>query len=102
MERSAEHGANEIRRSSMNARHAFRRKRTAVSISFVAATALLLASCALPVKLAPPASRLDSAALGLAKDAAPVSVNEDWWRIFNDPSLDGLVEKALRDNPSMT
>ncbi|MDM0066284.1 efflux transporter outer membrane subunit [Variovorax sp. J31P207] len=86
----------------MNARHAFRRNRTAISTSFMAATALLLASCALPVKLDPPASRLDGAALGLPKDAAPVSVNEDWWRIFNDPSLDALVDKALRDNPSMT
>ncbi|MGJ7505940.1 efflux transporter outer membrane subunit [Variovorax sp. GT1P44] len=84
----------------MNARHACRRGR-AGGIAAMASTALLLAGCALPAKLDPPAARLDIAALGVTADAAPVPVDEDWWRVFNDPALDALVHKALEDNPSL-
>ncbi|MGJ7506353.1 efflux transporter outer membrane subunit [Variovorax sp. GT1P44] len=66
-----------------------------------AAGALWLAGCALPVRLPPPVAKLDGADVGLQPDAVAVPVDEAWWRVFRDPTLDALVDKAVRDNPSL-
>ena len=33
-----------------------------------------------------------------ATASAPIAVAPDWWKAFNDPRLDALVDEALRDN----
>jgi NodT family efflux transporter outer membrane factor (OMF) lipoprotein len=69
--------------------------------SVAAAAALWLAGCALPAHLPPPVAKLDGAAVGLHADAAEVPVEGAWWRMFRDPMLDTLVDKAVEDNPSL-
>lgn len=75
--------------------------RALLPCAIAVASGLWLAGCALPAKLDPPPSTLDAAALGVAAGAAPISVDQDWWRVFRDPALDALVDKALKDNPSL-
>lgn len=79
------------------ASHTRRRCRASVAV----AIGLWLAGCALPAHLPPPLVELDGAALGIAKDAAFPPVAEAWWLVFQDPALDTLVEKAVKDNPSL-
>lgn len=43
---------------------------------------------------------LEPAALGLSGPAAP-EAQEPWWRAFEDPQLDRLIEEALARNPSL-
>ena len=63
---------------------------------------LALSACAVgpnyraPAPLAPPSSAL-TAADGLAAVDA-TELPDRWWRLFSDPDLDRLVEKALRHN----
>lgn len=63
--------------------------------------ALVLSGCALPAHLVPPLARLDADAVGLQADVTAAPVDDDWWRVFQQPALDALVGKALRDNPSL-
>ena len=66
------------------------------------ASALALAACAVGPNYAPPAT--PSAAAGpfvaakrpAVQPLAPVEGN--WWRLYNDPVLDGLVADALAAN----
>jgi NodT family efflux transporter outer membrane factor (OMF) lipoprotein len=49
---------------------------------------------------------LDAASLGLknldaSKDAERVATDSDWWQVFGDAQLNGLVQKALQDNPGL-
>jgi len=75
------------------------------SLRFLTATAgasLLLASCAVGPK-APDATLPPSASGAFIGAASPaVSANtaarDDWWRLYNDPVLDGLVGEALANN----
>jgi NodT family efflux transporter outer membrane factor (OMF) lipoprotein len=66
------------------------------------ASALALAGCAVGPNYAPPAAPLQAAGPFVAakgpslQPLAPVEGN--WWRIYNDPTLDGLVADALRHN----
>jgi NodT family efflux transporter outer membrane factor (OMF) lipoprotein len=67
----------------------------------MAAIASCLCGCALPAHLAPPQARLDADAVGLRAGDAAAPVEEAWWRMFRQPALDALVDKALQDNPSL-
>lgn len=62
--------------------------------------ALLLAGCAVGPDYSRPATSLPArygeAAPDAATEAAPVS--RAWWKLFKDPTLDELVEQALRNN----
>ncbi|MGH8446103.1 MAG: efflux transporter outer membrane subunit [Solimonas sp.] len=60
----------------------------------------LLAGCVLPPKDGPRLTTLDDKALGLAGQAAP-HAGDGWWKAFNDPQLDRLVDDALANNPSL-
>ncbi len=63
---------------------------------------VLLAGCAVgpnyrtPVPLPAPATTLGETASNAAATSAQLP--EKWWRLFNDPALDALVEKALTHN----
>lgn len=70
----------------------------------VLAAALVLAGCASPGNIAPPAALRDAASLNLQptspqEAAAPVAAQ--WWRGFGDAQLDRLVDQALAGNPSL-
>lgn len=74
------------------------------SLRFLTATAgasLLLASCAVGPK-APDATLPPSASGAFIGTASPAvstsSARDDWWRLYNDPVLDGLVGEALANN----
>lgn len=65
-----------------------------------------LAACADMSGIDPQANLRDPAALGLAAPTAATASQQavlptDWWRGFGDTQLNTLVEKALRDNPSL-
>ena len=74
---------------------------TAVTaVAAVAAAAVLLVACASPAGIAPQAKMIDSATLMAGAGAAP-EVSTNWWKAYGDGALDGLVERALRDSPSL-
>lgn len=77
------------------------RAATIASIASTAALACIVSGCVLPAHLAPPLARLDADAVGLHADATAAPVDEAWWRMFQQPALDALVDKALQDNPSL-
>ena len=69
-----------------------------------AATALL-AACAVgpkaPDALLPPSASgaFVSSSLGIANSAtSSAEARSDWWRLYADPTLDGLVEQAFAEN----
>jgi NodT family efflux transporter outer membrane factor (OMF) lipoprotein len=74
-----------------------RRVPTAIAVT----AALCLAGCALPAHLSPPLARLDADAIGLQAAATAPPVDEAWWHEFQDPALDALVGKAVKDSPSL-
>lgn len=39
-----------------------------------------------------------AASLALARDAWP---NQEWWKQYREPQLDALIDRALKDNPTM-
>jgi multidrug efflux system outer membrane protein len=64
-------------------------------------TALLLAGCATGPDYRPPAFSAASAGalIGSASPAVSTEVAmTDWWKLYDDPTLDGLVADALRAN----
>lgn len=68
-----------------------------------AASALALAACAVGPDYRAPQSASAPAATGafVAADSSAVSLDPvaaDWWRLYDDPVLDGLVGDALKAN----
>ncbi|MCW7537632.1 efflux transporter outer membrane subunit [Aquabacterium sp. A7-Y] len=65
--------------------------------------ALALAGCASYSGIEPQARAFSPEAAGLAGASAPVtaSVRPQWWRDFQDPALDALIERALADHPGL-
>lgn len=69
----------------------------------VAASALALAACAVGPDYKAPQSASSQAATGSFVSASSPSVSldpvaADWWRLYDDPVLDGLVQDALAAN----
>ena len=70
-------------------------------LTATALASLALASCA--VGPTPPDATLPPAATGAFTGAAGPAVTteaarNDWWRLYDDPTLDGLVRQALAEN----
>lgn len=67
------------------------------------AVTLALAACASPGGLGPNASLHDTAGIGtqLATGAHGAAVEEGWWRGYDDPQLDALVQEALQGSPDL-
>ncbi|MES2530916.1 MAG: efflux transporter outer membrane subunit [Pseudomonadota bacterium] len=67
--------------------------------------ALVLAGCAstavVPPMTGAPTQFKEAAAAKANAVQAPVQSAGDWWRAFNDPVLDGLVERAAAQNTSI-
>jgi NodT family efflux transporter outer membrane factor (OMF) lipoprotein len=68
------------------------------------AAALLLAllplGCVDAPSTTPSQTEIAPGALGLAGPAAP-HLQPDWWKAFNDPQLDRLVEQLMAGNPNL-
>ncbi|MEI2627419.1 efflux transporter outer membrane subunit [Erwinia aphidicola] len=70
-------------------------RQTLLAIMMTAA----LAGCATQVEKAP--SSLPIPAQWRSQVGPGAAVEASWWRAFNDPSLNQLVEQALRNNPDI-
>ncbi|MBA3677930.1 MAG: TolC family protein [Sphingosinicella sp.] len=72
--------------------------------AFAFASLMVLAACAVgPNHVAPPVPAASSGAFIGAGNAAYSSseIQPDWWRLYEDPVLDGLVDDALTHNTDL-
>ena len=72
-----------------------------LSLLTATASAALLSACAVGPKPVDPVPPLSGQGQFIGASNASVNTAEvraDWWRLFNDPVLDGLVEQALTEN----
>jgi len=83
-------------------RRAFSPARPALRGSVTLAALLAVTGCAwIPPKAAPPALR-PAAPLTLGpSDATGSWPAQDWWRLYQDPDLDALIDRALSRSPSV-
>ena len=72
-----------------------------IAMAIVSSVVLTLGGCASSAGIASTAQTLAPVSVGLDVTAAVPAVVIDWWRSFGDPALNGLVERALADNPSL-
>ncbi len=71
------------------------------SLALVGASSLVLAACAVGPK--PPVADLPVAGQGAFVGSSNGAITadaprDDWWRLYDDPVLDGLVSQALAEN----
>lgn len=69
--------------------------------SIASLSALALAACAVGPDYVAPAPPAAASGPFVAADTPAVStapIDQDWWRLYNDPVLDGLVGDALKAN----
>ncbi len=79
----------------------FKTRRVAGSLS-VLAMAAVLAACASSAGIQSQATALAPQAVGLATNATAVeAVPTDWWRHWGDDALAGLIDQALKAQPSL-
>ena len=68
---------------------------------FSAASALALAACAVGPNYAPPATPSTAAGQFVSANSPALSNDpaaSNWWRLYQDPVLDGLIADALKSN----
>lgn len=75
----------------------------AIAIALAGSVVLTLSGCASNAGIAPAQSQaIAPASVGLVDTATPApALSGDWWKRFNDPALDGIVDKALAGHPSL-
>lgn len=79
-------------------KHAPLRGRTALAV----AALLALAGCAAaPARLGAPALRDDAPLAGLQAPARAGWPAAQWWRQYDDPQLDDLMDRAMRQSPDL-
>ncbi len=79
-------------------KHAPLRGRTVLA----AAILLMLAGCAAaPARLAPPVLRDDVPLAGLQATVRAGWPTAQWWRQYDDPQLDDLMDRAMRQSPDL-
>ena len=66
----------------------------------LALCAALLSSCVLPPKDAPRDHAISDSALGLST-ATTAPIGDGWWKAYQDPQLDRLVDETLAHNPTL-
>lgn len=65
------------------------------------AVALALAGCSIPAKLNRPAVRDDVPLAGLDAGHRAGWPDAAWWKQYNDPQLDQLIDLAMKDSPDI-
>ena len=73
----------------------------AIAVAIASSIVLTLGGCASSAGIASTAQTLAPVNVGLDASVAVPAVTRDWWHSFGDPALNGLVERALADNPSL-
>jgi len=73
---------------------------TTIAIALGSTILLTLAGCASSDGIAPSATLVDPAKVGVsAAPAAPIAA--DWWQGFGDPALSALIDQAVAGSPSL-
>jgi len=75
--------------------------RKALSLLTASGAALLLAACAVGPKAPAPVVPTQGQGAFIGSQSASVSTEAaraDWWRLYNDATLDGLIQQALTEN----
>ena len=73
-------------------------------LSGVAIAISVLSACAVVTGTHEPIAQVDNDILSLPNAAGQTLAqwpHEGWWRRYNDPTLNQLVDKALADGPSL-
>jgi multidrug efflux system outer membrane protein len=79
-------------------KHALLRSRTML----MAIGALALAACvSAPARLDPPTLRDDVPLAGLRTPKRTGWPDTRWWRVYNDPQLDDLIDRAMQKSPDL-
>ncbi|MEP7058162.1 MAG: efflux transporter outer membrane subunit [Caldimonas sp.] len=74
----------------------------ALLIALASSIVLTLAGCASTGGIAPTATVVAPARVGIPDTAADVpALDANWWLRFGDPQLSALIERALADSPSL-
>ena len=74
---------------------------SARNLSTAAAAAVLLTACATGPDYKAPVAPPGTGGGFVSTAVAPVSADQppaDWWRLYQDPALDGLIAEALDNN----
>lgn len=75
--------------------------RKALSLLTASGAALLLAACAVGPKAPDPTIPVQGQGAFIGSQSASVSTEaarDDWWRLYDDATLDGLIQQALTEN----
>lgn len=83
--------------TALNSKRGAPRARTALAL----ALAIVLAGCAIPAKQQRPTLRDDVPLAGIEAPARAGWPQTDWWRPYNDPQLDELIARAMKDSPDL-
>src|SRR5450755_256100 len=71
-------------------------------IAVASTLVMTFAGCAYPGGIAPHATMIAPARVGVSDPAAQApGLAADWWLGFGDPALSVLIERALADNPTL-
>lgn len=77
------------------------RPRAALKIVSAAVAAVLLAGCSYTVKEVENPVTMPSGWDAPVSAAADAAIPREWWKAFNSPVLNDLIERALRDSPTL-
>lgn len=77
------------------------RPRAAVKMVTAAVAAALLAGCSYNIKSIDNPVRMPSAWDSAVAPTATDTVSAEWWKNFNSPVLNQLIEQGLRDSPTL-
>jgi len=73
----------------------------ALAIALASSVVLVLAGCASTEGIAPQATKIEPARIGLTDTSPQPPLATDWWTALGDATLDALVERALADSPTL-
>ena len=72
-----------------------------IAAALASAALLVLGGCASSAGIASVAQTIAPESAGLDSRAKTPELAADWWRSFDEPALNGLVERALAGNPTL-
>jgi NodT family efflux transporter outer membrane factor (OMF) lipoprotein len=72
-----------------------------IAAALASAVLLVLGGCVSSAGIASTAQTLEPASVGLDSGVATPELPADWWRVFEEPALNDLIERALAGNPTL-
>lgn len=76
-------------------------RRSSARAALLVAIAVALAGCAIPAKVQHPALRDEVPLAGLQAPARAGWPDTDWWRQYQDPQLNDLIDRAMKGSPDL-